>query len=26
VKALDEIGYSGGVVIEHEDPVYQGEI
>jgi sugar phosphate isomerase/epimerase len=25
ISALDEIGYSGGVAIEHEDPIYSGE-
>jgi sugar phosphate isomerase/epimerase len=25
VSALDEIGYTGGVAIEHEDPVYSGD-
>jgi sugar phosphate isomerase/epimerase len=25
IAALDEIGYTGGVAIEHEDPVYSGE-
>jgi sugar phosphate isomerase/epimerase len=25
VSALDEIGYRGGVAIEHEDPIYSGE-
>lgn len=25
ISALDEIGYKGGVAIEHEDPVYSGE-
>ena len=25
ISALDEIGYTGGVAIEHEDPVYSGE-
>lgn len=25
VSALDEIGYEGGLAIEHEDPVYSGE-
>lgn len=25
ISALDEIGYRGGVAIEHEDPVYGGE-
>lgn len=25
ISALDEIGYSGGVAIEHEDPVYSGD-
>ncbi|MBC8075633.1 MAG: sugar phosphate isomerase/epimerase, partial [Chloroflexales bacterium] len=24
IAALDEIGYSGGVAIEHEDPIYSG--
>ena len=25
ISALDEIGYTGGVAIEHEDDVYSGE-
>ncbi|MDA0321297.1 MAG: sugar phosphate isomerase/epimerase [Verrucomicrobia bacterium] len=25
ISALDEIGYSGGVAIEHEDPIYSGD-
>jgi sugar phosphate isomerase/epimerase len=25
VSALDEIGYRGGIAIEHEDPIYSGE-
>ncbi len=25
LTALDEIGYSGGVAIEHEDPIYSGD-
>jgi sugar phosphate isomerase/epimerase len=25
ISALDEIGYAGGVAIEHEDPIYSGE-
>jgi sugar phosphate isomerase/epimerase len=25
IAALDEIGYTGGVAIEHEDPIYAGE-
>jgi sugar phosphate isomerase/epimerase len=25
VAALDEIGYSGGLAIEHEDPIYSGD-
>jgi sugar phosphate isomerase/epimerase len=25
ISALDEIGYDGGVAIEHEDPIYSGE-
>ena len=25
ISGLDEIGYGGGVAIEHEDPVYSGE-
>jgi sugar phosphate isomerase/epimerase len=25
ISALDEIGYRGGVAIEHEDPVYSGD-
>jgi sugar phosphate isomerase/epimerase len=25
ISALDEIGYTGGVAIEHEDPIYSGE-
>ena len=25
ISALDEIGYDGGVAIEHEDPVYSGD-
>lgn len=25
IAALDEIGYTGGVAIEHEDPLYSGE-
>ena len=25
ISALDEIGYNGGIAIEHEDPIYSGE-
>jgi sugar phosphate isomerase/epimerase len=25
ISALDEIGYAGGVAIEHEDPIYSGD-
>lgn len=25
IAALDEIGYEGGLAIEHEDPIYEGE-
>ncbi len=25
ISALDEIGYQGGVAVEHEDPVYSGD-
>jgi len=25
ISALDEIGYRGGIAIEHEDPIYSGE-
>ena len=25
ISALDEIGYDGGIAIEHEDPVYSGD-
>lgn len=25
ISALDEIGYTGGIAIEHEDPIYSGE-
>jgi sugar phosphate isomerase/epimerase len=25
ISGLDEIGYTGGVAIEHEDPIYSGE-
>jgi hypothetical protein len=24
-SALDEIGYRGGIAIEHEDPIYSGD-
>lgn len=25
IAALDEVGYDGGIAIEHEDPIYHGE-